>query len=72
MRLLRTRTLTNKVDKHMNNANESSKAQEQWQKTVIRTRTMQMRFLSKRTMVNELLSTRTMANDVAKHKNDDR
>ena len=49
--LLSTRTL----------ANDVAKKKKQWQKTMISTRTMQMR----------LLSTRTMANDVAKHKNNE-
>ena len=62
MMLLRTRTMTNEVDKHMNNANEAAMhqnncklggyAQEQWQMM--------------------LLSTRTMANEGGKHKNNDK
>ena len=45
-------TMANKVTKHNHN--------DDWQKTVISTRKMQMR----------LLSTRTMPNEVSKHKND--
>ena len=64
--------MPNEVVKHKNNANVSAKAQEQWHKTVISTRTMQMRLLRTITMQMRVLSTRTMAEDVDKHKNKDR
>ena len=47
------------VAKHKNNGKLRCYAQEQWQKTMISIRTMQM----------SLLSTRTIPNVVAKHKN---
>ena len=61
--------MLNEVVKHKNNANVRAKAQEQWHKTEISTRTMQMKFLSTRTMPNEVAKHKDNANESAKHKN---